>query len=154
MRLPLQTLYNVRRWLLARLRLKTRGVKVMVLNDANELLLIRNSYGKTHLHVLPGGGIRPIFESPASAAAREVREEVGIAIERLTLVATYESRSEGKRDTVHLFTAFTSATPSANSFEIEEARFFPIDDLPDSVSAATRRRVEEHLGKRGREGVW
>lgn len=154
MRLPIQWLYILRRWLLARLRVKTRGVKIMVFNAAGELLLIRNSYGKTHFHVLPGGGIRPFFETPASAAAREVREEVGIGVEQLTFIGTYHSRAEGKRDIVHLFTAFTSATPRANSFEIEEARFFPLDALPETISPATRRRVEEYRGKRAPEDAW
>ena len=154
MRLPIQSLYKVRRWLLARLGLRTRGVKVMVFNAAGELLLVRNSYGTTHHHLLPGGGIRPWFETPASAAAREVREEVGIAVERLTFVATFHSRAEGKRDVVHLFTAFTEDRPTAASFEIEEARFFPLDSLPETIPPATRRRVEEYRGERAAEGVW
>lgn len=73
----IQLLYRLRRKLIGLLRLRTRGVKVMLLNEKGELLLIRNSYGDSHAFVLPGGGIRP-FEAPAVAALREVREEIGI----------------------------------------------------------------------------
>jgi len=149
----MQILYRVKSGLLRRLRWRTRGVKVMVFNEAGELLLIRNSYGATHLYVLPGGGIRP-FERPAAAAAREVREEVGIAVERLAPLSTYISEAEGKRDTVHLFTGFTDAAPRPDGVEVEEASFFPLDRLPEAVSAATLRRIAEHRGKRPVGTAW
>ena len=153
MRAAIQLLYRLKRTFLRVTRLKTRGVKVMLFNPAGELLLIRNSYGKTYLFVLPGGGIRR-SETPAEAAAREVREEVGIAAECLALVSIHSNWSEGKRDTIHLFTAFTDQSPQSDSFEIEEARFFSLDDLPDTVSVATLRRIAEHRGERPRSAAW
>ena len=149
----MQTLYRMKRSVLRRLRWRTRGVKVMLFNADGELLLIRNSYGKSHLYVLPGGGIRP-FESPESAALREVREEVGIIAERVTPVSIHVSVLEGKRDTVHLFTAFTSRTPNPDGFEVEEARFFSLECLPETVSAATVRRIAEFRGERSVATAW
>ena len=153
MRAVIQLLYRLKRTFLRVTGLKTRGVKVMLFNAAGELLLIRNSYGKTHLFVLPGGGIRR-SETPTEAAAREVREEVGIAAECLALVSIHSNWSEGKRDTIHLFTAFTDQRPRADSFEVEEARFFSLQNLPDSVSAATLRRIAEHQGELPRSAAW
>ena len=147
MRSVIQLLYRVRRGLIGLLRLRTRGVKVMVFNAKGELLLIRNSYGNKDVFVLPGGGIRP-FERPAAAALREVREEVGITAERVTLRSIHQSRAEGKRDTIHLFSAYTEETPTPDEVEVEEARFFPLDALPDTVSAATLRRIGEFRGER------
>ena len=149
----IQFLYRLKRLLLKRLRIKTRGVKVMLFNGQGELLLIRNSYGRSHLYVLPGGGIRPL-ETPAAAAAREVKEEVGIRAERLEPRSTYYSDAEGKRDTIHLFVAFTSQTPVPDGVEVEEARFFALNELPDAVSAATLRRIAEHKGERPVEAAW
>lgn len=74
--------------------------------------------------------------------------------ERLTPVSTYHSETEGKRDTIHLFKAFTSETPQADGREVNEARFFPLDGLPESVSAATLRRITEHKGERPVEPLW
>jgi 8-oxo-dGTP pyrophosphatase MutT (NUDIX family) len=153
MKLPVQFLYRLKRMLLRRLRWRTRGVKVMLFNDRQELLLVRNSYGRTHIYVLPGGGIRP-FESPAEAAAREVREEVGVRAERLAARSTHVSEAEGKRDTIHLFTAFSAESPKPDGVEVVEARFFPLDALPAETSAATLRRIGEYRGVRPVEAGW
>jgi 8-oxo-dGTP pyrophosphatase MutT (NUDIX family) len=153
MRALIQIGFIVRRMFLALFRIRTRGVKVMVFNTAGELLLIRNSYGKRHLFVLPGGGIHR-SETPETAARREVREEVGLSLERLEPRGTYFSRAEGKRDTAFLFTAIAAGEPRSDSAEIDEACFFALDSLPDAVSAATRRRIEEYCGKRDVSEQW
>jgi ADP-ribose pyrophosphatase YjhB (NUDIX family) len=149
----IQLLYRCRRALVGLLRLRTRGVKVLLLNPRGEVLLIRNSYGDTGAFVLPGGGIG-WFETPAAAALREVREEVGIAAERLTPLSVHRSRAEGKRDTVHLFSAFSTSLPTADEVEVAEARFFPLDALPETVSAATLRRIGEFRGERPVDPAW
>ena len=59
---------------------------VMLFNERGELLLIRNSYGRSHLWVLPGGGIGR-RETPEAAAAREVREEVAVLHHDLAAVS-------------------------------------------------------------------
>jgi 8-oxo-dGTP pyrophosphatase MutT (NUDIX family) len=149
----IQLLYFCRRALIGLLRLRTRGVKVLLLNAQGELLLIRNSYGDTKAFVLPGGGIH-WFEAPAAAALREVREEVGIAAERLTPLSIHLARAEGKRDTVHLFSAFGAGLPKPDGIEVAEARFFPLDALPETVSAATLRRIGEFRGERAVDTAW
>jgi len=143
----MQQLYQMRRWLFRRLRLRTRGVKVMLFNGRGELLLVRNSYGNRAAWLLPGGGIRP-FEAPAKAAARELKEETGLAADRLALRSVHHSEAEGKRDTVHLFTATANGAPKPDGREVEEARFFALEALPDATSPATRRRIDEYQGKR------
>ncbi len=153
MRLVMQSLYRLRRLVHRVFRVRTRGAKVMVFNPAGELLLIRNSYGRTHLHVLPGGGIGR-RETPEAAAAREVREEVGLEVRRLVRVSEHFNGAEGKRDTITLFTALADGTPSIDNLEVEEARFFPLDALPATVSKATLRRIAEHCGERARDGRW
>ena len=154
MNLAMQLLYAVHRTLSRTLRWQTRGVKVMIFNPAGELLLIRNSYGpRRREFVLPGGGIKR-SETPEAAALREVREEVGVEAELLALRATYFSAAEGKRDTIHLFTAHSGATPEADGLEVEEARFFALDRLPDNVSAATMRRIAEYRGERAVDARW
>jgi len=149
----MQILYHVRRWVFIVTRWKTRGVKVMLFNPAGELLLVRNSYGKSHLYLFPGGGIGR-GETPEAAAAREVKEEVGIRLTDLAAFATYENRAEGWRDTIHLFTARADAAPKADGVEVEEARFFPLDRLPETASDATLRRIQEYRGDRPIEPRW
>ena len=149
----IQFLYRCRRLALRILRLKTRGVKVMVFNGTGELLLVRNAYGRSHLFVLPGGGIGR-SETTAHAAAREVREETGVTAAALAPVSIHLSQAEGKRDTIHLFTAVTNDAPKADRVEVEEARFFALDALPKNVSAATLRRIAEYRGERPVSEFW
>lgn len=153
MRRILDILYRAQRLLWRLFRPRTRGVKVMLFDAAGEILLIRNSYGRDDLFVLPGGGIRP-FEAPDAAARREVREELGCAVDGLRPVATLCSTAEGKRDTIFLFAATAVGRPKADSFEVAEARFFPVTALPANTSPATRRRIDEHCGRRRPDGRW
>ncbi len=77
MRPLLQLAHHLRRAVFRLLRVQTIGVKVMLFDGDGRLLLVRNSYGKTQQHLLPGGGVKR-REAPMAAAAREVREEVGV----------------------------------------------------------------------------
>jgi len=153
MRAIIQSAYILRREVLRLLRLRTTGVKVMLFNDADELLLIRNAYGDSGQYLLPGGGVSR-DESPAAAAIREVREEIGIELDRVEPVWTFESNAEGKRDTIHLFKAKTRGRPGIDGREVIEARFFPLGALPSRVSPATLRRIAEISGERPMDGRW
>ena len=149
----LDLLYRLKKRLLRIFRPRTRGVKVMLFNAAGELVLIRNSYGRTDLFVLPGGGIKR-REEPEAAARREIREELGFEIEGLDFLSEHANCAGGKNDIVHLFKARVDGAPTPDRFEVEEARFFALDALPEATSAATRRRIEEYLGARAADGSW
>ena len=153
MRPLLDLAYRLQKRLWRIFRPHTRGVKVMLFDAAGQIVLIRNSYGRSDLFVLPGGGIRP-FEDPRAAARREVREELGCAVFDLEPVSTHVNGAEGKRDLVHLFRGTIAGEPVADGFEVAEAATFPLDRLPDNVSPATLRRIEEHLGRRAADGRW
>ena len=152
-RRALDLLYRLKKRLMRIFRPHTRGVKVMLFNAAGELVLIRNSYGRSDLFVLPGGGIRR-REEPEQAARREIREELGFEIEALAFLSEHANRGEGKNDTVHLFKAQVDGAPAPDRFEVEEARFFALDALPEATSAATRRRIEEYMNLREVDGTW
>jgi ADP-ribose pyrophosphatase YjhB (NUDIX family) len=153
MRVVINLLYHVRRRVLGLLRLRTRGVKVMVFNPRGELVLIRNSYGRSDLFVLPGGGIRP-FEQPAKAAVREIREEIALDLDQLTLVSTHVSTTEGKRDTIYLYKAMTAGLPQVGGVEVAEVGFFALDAVPPTTSSATRRRIAEYRGTAPASANW
>lgn len=137
--------HSVRRRVLRALRWPTRGAKLLVRDADGGVLLVRNSYGRTDLWVLPGGGIG-WRETPAAAAARELQEETGCSCPVLTPAGVFRARGEGRRDTVHLFTGVTHDAPVPDGFEVLEARFFPLDALPATTSDATLRRVAELHG--------
>jgi ADP-ribose pyrophosphatase YjhB (NUDIX family) len=153
MRRLLAPLYRLQRLAWRIVRPRTRGVKVMIFDETGALLLVRHSYGNTRLFMLPGGGIRP-FEAPAAAAVREIREELGCALDGLAFVSVHSSSHEGKRDTVHLYRARAAGPVRIDRVEIAEARFFPLDALPPSVSPATLRRIAEVRGERAVSAAW
>jgi ADP-ribose pyrophosphatase YjhB (NUDIX family) len=123
----------------------TLGVRVMVLDPEDRVVLVRHTYGE-HWY-LPGGGVKK-QESFGAAMARELREEV--AIDAFTLdriLGVYHSRSEGKSDHVVAYVvrvADPSAMTKADPIEIEAAEWFALDALPESTSPATLRRIAEY----------
>ena len=149
----MQIAWRLRKFAFRLFRVRTFGAKAMVFNERGELLLIRNSYGRSHLWLLPGGGIGR-RESPEAAAAREVREETGLEVRELRFLSVHANEGEGKRDTIHLFAARGDGEPRIDALEVEEARFFPLDRLPANVSAATLRRIAEYRGERTPDGRW
>jgi len=149
----LAPLYRLQRLVWRVLRPRTRGVKVMLFDEVGALLLVRHTYGRTDQFLLPGGGVRP-FEKPETAAAREVREELDCGVEELVFVSTHSSTHEGKRDTVFLFRARPVGPVRADGVEVAEARFFAPDALPDTVSPATLRRIDEVRGRRAVDEAW
>jgi len=104
------------------------------------IVLVRTSY-RRGVWSLPGGGVRR-GEDGALAAARECREEIGIALDpaALRLAFTYSDRWEGRPDTVRVYEAHFAAEPALaiDHREIVAAELVARD-------AALARRLPPHL---------
>ena len=59
-----------------------------VINEQNEVALIRQSYGDTSRYVCVAG-VMAMDEAAEDTAAREIAEEIGLPIETLTYVRSY-----------------------------------------------------------------
>jgi len=117
----------------------TRGVKVL-LEYNHQYLMIQNTYGKPYW-TFPGGGVRR-SETPAEAAIREVKEEVGITIASPQLLGTYDSRFEHKRDTVYCFyTPLLHPNFVIDQDEISTAQWWPTTQLPSFQSPAVEKVI-------------
>ena len=123
----------------------TVGAQVAVFDAAGRLLLVRHSYGRRDVWMLPGGGVGR-REKPVDAAVREVREETGCSIEETELAGIFLSTQGRWRDTIHLFSAMTRDLPVPDGREVVEARFFALDALPATTSEAVLRRLAERAG--------
>ena len=126
--------HRVRRVYWRLVRPKRFGVKV-ALTCGPEILLVRHSYAPGWS--LPGGGYRPRRETPEQAGRREVRQEVGIELGELSVLGTYESTAEHKRDTITCLRAEIARSGNASSAEISEVRWFRRDALPADLSPVT-----------------
>lgn len=123
------------------LRLRTRGVKAVVLRG-DAVLLIRHSYHASDRYMLPGGG-RDRGETASEAGIREVMEEAGCAITGVREHGCFVSHSDGWPNEIIVVVGQTTDEPRADGRELLEARFFPLDALPPALTDASRRRIIE-----------
>lgn len=112
--------------------------RVLVFNEADELLLLRSAIGHRRWS-MPGGGIG-WNEDPAKGAARELHEETGLTVD------TDDLRSVGilRRPDIpvtfvmHLYVATVKKDDMPrtlyNPLEIMEVAWFSLDRLPDNLS--------------------
>lgn len=124
----------------------TLGVKAAVFDNEGRILLVKHSY--TEGWHLPGGGVSR-DERQSDAARREVMEELGLTLTgELEIIGVYFAPHQGKSDHITLFHARNFEGEVTPNWEIAEADFFHLDDLPKGITAATRRRLEEIEGAR------
>jgi 8-oxo-dGTP pyrophosphatase MutT (NUDIX family) len=128
-----------RRWRQWR-KVPLSGCSIIVTRMDGAVLLARHSYG-TGDWCLPGGGLGR-GEEPEACARRELREELGLAPPRFTLVGKLEETISGSPHTAHLYSCVSDEVPRIDGREIVEARFFPAHSLPEPLSPITRRRLE------------
>ncbi len=128
------------------------GVRALVINENGQVLLVKHTY--TDAWYLPGGGVDK-KEHLLDALARELKEEIGLQIQgRVELLGTYGSFFEYKSDFVSVFIVkLFDMAPSQNA-EIEKWAFFALDQIPESASAGTKKRVREYLGSKTIDFKW
>jgi 8-oxo-dGTP diphosphatase len=90
----------------------------------NQILYVRKPKARW---TLPGGKVE-VDESPAQAAARELREETGLILEDLA----YITRFEGGEVLHHVFEVSVTmiATPAPKN-EIADCKWFSVKELND-----------------------
>ena len=82
----------------------TGGVRVIVLDDDNRILMVRHDHPERTVWMVPGGKIED-GESSVQAAVREVFEETGLEVEIGGLIWHVEEVSERGQRFVNFFRA-------------------------------------------------
>ena len=117
---------------------------LVVLNDKQDILLVRRSVEpKIGFWCLPGGFIE-LGEHPEEAALRELHEETGITgiIDRLIGVRTNPSRQYGAVLLVgYLVTRYTGV-PMAGD-DASETAFFTLTDLPEIAFDSHKKFIQD-----------
>ncbi|SUZ63891.1 uncharacterized protein METZ01_LOCUS16745, partial [marine metagenome] len=119
-------------------------VRALVVDDENRICLVRHSYREGWY--LPGGGVKT-GESLVGAMQRELLEETGIELPETpqSVHGVFSSFKEHKSDHVVVFVVTDWSVAASVSAEIAEVGFFAADELPKGTSAATTRRIKEHM---------
>lgn len=138
-----------------RTRGMTLGVRAIVTDDRDRVLLVEHTYiGGWHL---PGGGVDR-GETAEQALARELQEEAGLVpLGRPRLVSIHSNEAWFRGDHVLVFRidAFEPRPrPAGAAREIHAVGFFPVHALPESTTPATRRRLQEALNGASPEPHW
>ena len=104
---------------------RTHGALVAIWHRG-EVLVVHTSYAA--YYQFPGGYVRR-GESGCAAACRELREELGLAVNpaALELALDLHHAWEGKRERVEIFTLVLAERPAVavDRREVVEARFLP-----------------------------
>lgn len=139
------------RWLPAVVRLRvakfgqrrfTVTVAAMLFDDARRILLLEHVFRADRGWGVPGGFIGR-NEQPEDALRRELREEVSIDLDDVRLVFT---RTLVTLKQVEIYyRARVVGEPIPSSFEIKQAQWFAVNDLPPELSQDQRKLIERAL---------
>jgi len=124
---------------------QTLGVRAVVLDGDNKVLLVRHTY--TPGWTFPGGGVEH-NETFEEALSKELDEETGVRVRaRPELFAIYANFEHFKGDHVALFIVREWDKVDRQCLEIAEHGFFLPDNLPESTTSATKRRLQEFFSQ-------
>ena len=131
-----------------------QGVRIILVQD-RKVVLVTHWYAPW-TWTLPGGGVNK-NETPEAAAIRETKEETGFEVKSLAGEIGKYKGTWGRGDMVMVFYTgdFEGSLALTPNIEIMGRSWFDIDNLPEELSPANRRRIEAYRdGVRGEVGKW
>jgi ADP-ribose pyrophosphatase YjhB (NUDIX family) len=144
-RRPVMDFANVvRRVVFSVLRFRTLGTRMVAIDDDDNIVLVRETYGSTRW-TLPGGGVHR-GETLQDAALREAREEAGLIPNDdadIRLLGVFLKQEGQWRDHIAVYVMRGWTMKFRPSREIAQCERFPLDALPAELSPAAARRIDE-----------
>jgi ADP-ribose pyrophosphatase YjhB (NUDIX family) len=132
----------------------TLGVRGIVLNAQNQVLLLRHTYLEGWY--FPGGGMQA-GESLSEGLTRELAEEAHISIDappRLHGIFLQKTRWRSNHVACFVIREFHQTSVRLPDWEIADIQFFDVDALPDDTTRATRARLDEVLHGQPISDTW
>lgn len=149
----ISVVHTVRYWTSFRTS-SIQGVRIILVRD-RRVVLVSHWYAPW-TWTLPGGGVDK-NELPEDAAVRETREETGLIVKSIAgEIGTYRG-TWGRGDMVAVYYSkdFEGSLSLMPNIEIMGRGWFDINNLPEEISPANRRRIEAYRdGVRGETGSW
>jgi 8-oxo-dGTP pyrophosphatase MutT (NUDIX family) len=113
------------------------GVQLMLIRD-EKIVLVRHSYKPGWY--FPGGGVKK-KETVEMAARREAMEEVGGTLGELHLFGIYANLHGPTSDHITVLRCHDFTLNGQSDAEIDEVKWFPLDQLPPDLNLGARRRI-------------
>lgn len=103
----------------------------------------------------PGGKIEK-GESPQEAVKRELYEELSLSVDIIDYkLGTYTSATkEDKQNGVHIFVLQLDTPDFRKKWELEDAKWFPLESLPTLSPAIAQRIAELKRGDKDIVSIW
>ncbi|QQG37570.1 MAG: NUDIX domain-containing protein [Candidatus Kaiserbacteria bacterium] len=120
-----------------------QGVRLILVQE-RRVVLVSHWYAPW-AWTLPGGGVSK-KEAPEDAAMREAKEETGFEVKTIAgEIGTYTG-SMGKKDKVRVYYTgdFEGSLAMRPNLEIMARSWFDLDNLPEELSPANKRRIEAY----------
>lgn len=102
-------------------------VIVMVVNELDEIALLRQSYISDEYETFVAGFMTP-GETAEEAAKREVKEELGLDVDRLEYAGTHWFAK--REQLMHAFIGYVAKAPFKLSEEVDSASWATLEDAP------------------------
>ncbi len=103
---------------------------VMVVNDCDEIALLRQNYLSEKYMNFVSGYIAP-GETAEETAMREVREEIGISLERLEYAGTHWFTKN--EVLMHGFIGYAAKSDFTKSDEVDDVQWVPAEKIVDFI---------------------
>lgn len=134
---------SLRRWTMRISHPRFAVTAGAVVTDGNgRVLLLKHRFRPGAGWGMPGGFMEA-GEQPDEAVRRELREEIGLEVEKLKLVKTRSFKTPQQVEIV--FCCQAVGDPEQLNFEIQKAAWFRPDELPPELSRDQRQLIKQVL---------
>jgi len=131
----------------ARYNVRCSTVEVILINDKNEILLIKRAAMPAQgFWALPGGYV-DWNEKLSQTAIREVKEETGFDVEDINFFGLYDDPTrdqDGRQNIGHCFIAQVHGKAKMEVSEVEEMKWFSLNNFPKEIAFDHRKMIEEY----------
>jgi mutator protein MutT len=141
---------TLRRWSMRALNTRfTVTAAAVICNTERQVLLLKHLFRPGSGWGLPGGFMKA-GEQPQEALRRELREEIGLEVEKLEI---FSARTFSKpRQIEIIFLGSSNGQPQPQSMEVERAVWFATSSLPEGLPDDQRRLIERAVVNGANQG--